>query len=238
MKIIASWSDASGGSGIAYFIQDSAYRIVNCGQIVTIDLKDRESLDKRPVLRRFLERWLLASHGTLGDTQTTADASFAATHLPALRAFALHGIVRKDDASLSVHVTSTGGQEPFVSPPTSAQITEAVTANTAYRRVLFTAPDRSLQLVAMSVETAIPTEVHTDVHQYFLVKRGKARMIVNNAPADVLEFGGARWVMRGQQHTVLNDGSVPAKLFVTYSPAHHPEGRVDEFNADALELGQ
>ncbi len=133
-----------------------------------------------------------------------------------------------------VVLTRVAEPEPFVgAPPDAEQLHKAVVDNEAYRRVLFTAADRSLQLVAMSVRTTIPAEVHDDVHQYFLVKDGAGVLVVDDQPTQI-SVCSAQWVMRGQKHEVRADPDSVLKLFVTYVGAHHPRGHVDWYNVDVL----
>lgn len=129
---------------------------------------------------------------------------------------------------------ATPDGEVFSAPPTVDQITDAVLGNEDYRRVLYTHPDGSLQLVAMTVWTLIPAEVHTDGHQYFLVKAGSGLLKVDGK-ATRLEHCAAQWVVRGQRHEVVADLGTPLRLFVTYTPAHHPRGRRDVYNVDLLQ---
>ena len=131
-------------------------------------------------------------------------------------------------------ITMSYPAEPFDSSPDANQLESAVLENTFYRRVLYTSKHGDHQQVAMSVDKKIPAEVHDDVDQYFLVKKGKGYCIVDGKTTKLRRLS-AFWVERGSSHEIHSTSKRPLKLFVSYAPAHHPKGRVDEFNVDLRE---
>lgn len=111
------------------------------------------------------------------------------------------------------------------SVPLASTLDEAVRANTAYRRVLYT-EDGDFQLVAMSVPHYLPLEKHPDNTQAFVIKSGSGRVIVGGREDIVSE--GSTWVVpRNVDHTLLVDEGEPIKLLTTYWPPHHAPDRVD-----------
>lgn len=127
--------------------------------------------------------------------------------------------------------TTSYPSEPFNSSPNPDELEKAVLENSFYRKVLYTSKHGDHQQVAMSVDDSIPKEVHADVDQYFLVKKGKGYCIVNGVTTKLRPMS-AFWVERGSSHEIQAKPKHTLKLFVSYAPAHHPKGRSDEFNVD------
>lgn len=119
-------------------------------------------------------------------------------------------------------------------PPGPEQITSLVLGSDLYRYIFYTPASRTVQQGAMSPKLVIPEEVHTDAEQYFLVKQGKGWSIVDGQPS-ALSTTSAFWIYRGQSHAIVSDPDNPLKLFTSYSPAHHPAGRINQNNVDVLE---
>lgn len=168
----------------------------------------------RHEIGRYLRGVPATSIGSCGDTHTVSIVSRAQQSLP-------YKIVA----------------EPFTRSPTPAELERAVVENTAYRRVLYTPKAGAHQQVAMSVTYWVPPEVHDDVDQYFLVKRGYGISIVDGVESRLAPLS-AFWVERGSRHEIRTTtaGQGPLKLFVAYTPKHHPAGRVDESNTDLFEF--
>lgn len=129
----------------------------------------------------------------------------------------------------------TVAEEPFQSSPDPDALEKAVLLNEHYRHVLYTPAARGHQQVAMCVHHIIPGEIHPDVDQYFLVKKGQGECIINGVHTKLRPLS-AFWVERGQRHEIRADPKHgPLKLFVSYAPAHHPAGRIDKTNTDVIE---
>lgn len=129
---------------------------------------------------------------------------------------------------------SDGGARILDAPPGPEQITSLVLSSTLYRYIFYTPASRTVQQGAMAPRLVIPEEVHTDAEQYFLVKAGHGWSIVDGKPSE-LSTTSAFWVYRGQSHAIVSDPHDPLKLFTSYSPAHHPAGRINQNNVDVLE---
>lgn len=125
--------------------------------------------------------------------------------------------------------------EPFSRSPAPDELERAVIINDYYRRVLYTSEDGQVQQVAMHVSERIPEEVHTDTHQYFLVKLGTGHCIIDGKKIPIRPLS-AFWVEKGSRHEIQAHTGDPLKLFVTYTPAHHPRGRKDEQNVDLMPM--
>jgi len=125
--------------------------------------------------------------------------------------------------------------EPFDRAPTPSEINAFVKANKHYRHVMYTAPDRSFQMVAMYVQPGrrIPGEVHDDNDQYFLVKRGFGEMVLDKRKENIKSLS-AWMVQRGTFHEISASQMFGLHLLTIYFPAHHPSGRVDHENTEDM----
>lgn len=109
---------------------------------------------------------------------------------------------------------------------------EVITINNHnYRRVIMTTSN--IQLVLMSVKEEIPQEVHEDNDQFFKLEEGSCEITLNEWDVYDLEAGDCLTVPKGTKHRVVNTTRNSAvKLYVIYSPPHHPDGRLDVNNVD------
>ena len=107
--------------------------------------------------------------------------------------------------------------------------------NAEFRRVLYTA--KNCQLVVMALEPGgeIGQEVHA-LDQFFRVEEGAGEAILDGVRT-AIRAGFAVLVPAGTQHNILNTGRVPLKLYTLYAPPNHRDGVVhhsrDEADADA-----
>ena len=106
-------------------------------------------------------------------------------------------------------------------------------ANTDFRRVLYTA--REMQLVLMAIEPGdeIGEEVHDDVSQFFRFEAGEGEVWIDGACHRV-KGDDAVIVPAGARHNVKATGSEPLRLYTIYSPPEHVDGTVHRTKADAL----
>lgn len=194
-------------------------------------------------VREWLEWWefgrVCATH--LGSTKgaphykisTSADS---AEHLNSIRQQTERQLALPKanvDGSLTIQRSETAVRI-LSEPPGPELITSLVLGSSMYRYIFYTPDSRTVQQGAMAPELVIPEEVHTDVEQYFLVKAGHGWCIIDGKPSE-LSTTSAVWVYRGQSHAVVSDPTNPLKLFTSYSPAHHPAGRINQNNVDVLE---
>lgn len=103
--------------------------------------------------------------------------------------------------------------------------------NRDFRRVLYTAKNVQLVLMAIPPGDHIGLEVH-DVDQFFRVETGKGEVVINDVRTP-LEDGSAIVVPAGAQHDIVNTGTAPLKLYTLYAPPHHRDGVVHRTRADA-----
>ena len=106
--------------------------------------------------------------------------------------------------------------------------------NREFRRVLYTA--KNCQLVVMALESGgeIGAEVHT-LDQFFRVEEGAGEAILDGVRT-AIRAGFAVLVPAGTNHNIINTGSVPLKLYTLYAPPNHRDAVVhhtrDEAEAD------
>ena len=103
---------------------------------------------------------------------------------------------------------------------------EALTEeNTDFRRVLYTARNMQLVLMALKPAEEIGEEVHEDRDQFFRVEQGAGEIRIDGA-ATAVKSGMAMIVPAGARHNVKNTGHEPLKLYTLYAPPEHADGTV------------
>jgi mannose-6-phosphate isomerase-like protein (cupin superfamily) len=99
--------------------------------------------------------------------------------------------------------------------------------NNEFRRVLYTAKDCQLVVMALKPKEEIGAEVHK-LDQFFRVGRGGRR-----GGWTAIKAAFAVVVPAGAKHNIINTGSVPLKLYTLYAPPNHRDGVVHHTRADA-----
>jgi mannose-6-phosphate isomerase-like protein (cupin superfamily) len=103
--------------------------------------------------------------------------------------------------------------------------------NEAFRRVLYTAKNCQLVVMALKPEEEIGAEVHT-LDQFFRVEEGTGEAILDGVRTEI-HAGFAVIVPAGANHNIINTGSVPLKLYTIYAPPNHRDGVVHDTREDA-----
>lgn len=103
--------------------------------------------------------------------------------------------------------------------------------NEAFRRVLYTAKNCQLVVMALKPEEEIGSEVHT-LDQFFRVEEGTGEAIMDGVRT-AIEAGFAVIVPAGARHNIINTGSGPLKLYTIYAPPNHRDGVVHATREDA-----
>ena len=103
--------------------------------------------------------------------------------------------------------------------------------NEDFRRVLYTAKNCQLVVMALKPQEEIGAEVHT-LDQFFRVEEGTGDAILDGVRS-AIRPGFAVIVPAGANHNIINTGSVPLKLYTLYSPPNHRDGVVHHSRADA-----
>ena len=116
----------------------------------------------------------------------------------------------------------------------SINIEKSALENTYFRKVLYTAPHSQLVLMCLQPSEDIGMETHEDNDQFFRVEKGKGKAILNGEEFD-LEDGSCVVIPAGTEHNIINaSDSEQMHLYTIYSPAHHPDGRLNVTKADAV----
>jgi mannose-6-phosphate isomerase-like protein (cupin superfamily) len=103
--------------------------------------------------------------------------------------------------------------------------------NTDFRRVLYTAKNCQLVLMALKPQEEIGAEVHT-LDQFFRVEEGTGEAVLDGM-VTAIHAGFAMLVPAGTHHNIINTGGAPLKLYTIYSPPNHRDGVVHHTRADA-----
>lgn len=110
---------------------------------------------------------------------------------------------------------------------------EAMTeANSDYRRVLYTAAQMQLVLMALQPGEEIGEETHEDGSQFFRVEKGTGEVWIDGNKTEIESDMGIV-VPAGARHNIINTGKEPLKLYTLYAPPEHIEGAVHATKADA-----
>ncbi len=103
--------------------------------------------------------------------------------------------------------------------------------NVEFRQVLYTAKNCQLVVMALKPKEEIGAEVHK-LDQFFRVEEGTGKAVLNGV-STAISAGSAVLVPAGMNHNIINNGSVPLKLYTIYSPPNHRDGVIHHSRADA-----
>ena len=109
---------------------------------------------------------------------------------------------------------------------------ESITVkNEDFRRVLYTAKNCQLVVMALQPKEEIGMEVHK-LDQFFRVEEGTGEAVLDGVHS-VITAGFAVIVPAGTNHNIINTGSTPMKLYTIYSPPNHRDGVIHHTRAEA-----
>ena len=111
-------------------------------------------------------------------------------------------------------------------------IEDLTVKNDEFRRVIYTAKNCQLVVMALKPKEEIGAEVHKKVDQFFRVEEGSGEAVLDSVRT-AIRAGFAIVVPAGMNHNIINTGSVPLKLYTIYSPPNHRDGVVHHTRADA-----
>jgi len=103
--------------------------------------------------------------------------------------------------------------------------------NQDFRRVLYTAKNCQLVLMALEPGEAIGAEVHK-LDQFFRVEEGTGEAILDGVRT-AIRAGFAIVVPAGANHNIVNTGKASLKLYTLYAPPNHRDGVVHHTREDA-----
>lgn len=104
-------------------------------------------------------------------------------------------------------------------------------ANNNFRKVLFTADRMQLVIMCLKVGEEIGEEVHPTTDQFFRIEEGRGRAVINGEEI-LIQDGTTIIIKAGSVHNIINDSTVPLRLYSIYSPPHHQDGLVEENKTD------
>lgn len=110
-------------------------------------------------------------------------------------------------------------------------IESAAVENDDFRRVLYTARNCQLVLMALGPGEEIGAEVH-QLDQFFRVEEGSGEAVLDGV-ATAIRAGFAIIVPAGAHHNIINTGNLPLKLYTLYAPPNHRDGVVHHTRHDA-----
>lgn len=113
-----------------------------------------------------------------------------------------------------------------------ANIIKITTENQNFRKVLFTGKNSQLVLMSIPPGGEVGAEIHKYTEQtlFFLSGTGVGELNGENFP---IGPGDAVVVVPGTLHNFINTGTVPLKIYTTYAPPNHIDGRIHKTKADA-----
>jgi mannose-6-phosphate isomerase-like protein (cupin superfamily) len=103
--------------------------------------------------------------------------------------------------------------------------------NTEFRKVLYTAKNCQLVVMALEPKGEIGAEVHK-LDQYFRVEEGTGEAVPDGVRTPI-RAGFAVLVPAGANHNIVNTGKVPLKLYRLYAPPNHRDAVVHHTHAEA-----
>ena len=103
--------------------------------------------------------------------------------------------------------------------------------NEDFRRVLYTARNCQLVVMALKPQEEIGAEVHA-LDQFFRVEEGTGEAILDGARTPI-QAGFAVVVPAGAKHNIINTGTIPLKLYTIYAPPNHRDGVVHHTRGEA-----
>jgi mannose-6-phosphate isomerase-like protein (cupin superfamily) len=110
-------------------------------------------------------------------------------------------------------------------------IESVATGNEDFRRILYTARNCQLVVMALKPQEDIGAEVHK-LDQFFRVEQGHGEAVLDGVKTSI-KAGYAVVVPAGARHNIINTGTEPLKLYTIYSPPNHRDGVVHHTRADA-----
>ena len=112
-------------------------------------------------------------------------------------------------------------------------IEELTTANTNFRRVLYTGDHLQLVLMSLGPGEEIGEEVHSEIDQFIRVEQGRGQAIIDGVRHEI-EDDAAVVIPAGARHNVVNTGGEPLRLYTVYGPPEHRDGVVRATKAEAV----
>lgn len=111
-------------------------------------------------------------------------------------------------------------------------IEEQTKTNENFRKVLFTAPNSQLVVMALQPGEDIGAEVHQEHDQFIRLETGSGKAILGGEETEISD-DWAIVIPAGTEHNVINTGNEVMKLYTIYSPPEHADGTIHQTKAEA-----
>ena len=109
---------------------------------------------------------------------------------------------------------------------------QETTANTYFRRVLFTGAESQLVVMSIPPKGEVGEEIHKYVEQTLFFLSGTGEALVGGREFPVVA-GDVVVVTPGTKHNFWNTGAKPLKIYTVYAPPNHIDGRIHRSKAEA-----
>lgn len=113
-----------------------------------------------------------------------------------------------------------------------ANIIEETNANENFRKVLFTGKNSQLVVMTIPPGGEVGKETHRFTEQTLFFLSGSAEGEFN-ANTFAVQAGDVVVVTPGTEHNFRNTGTQDLKIYTTYAPPNHIDGRIHATKADA-----
>ena len=130
------------------------------------------------------------------------------------------------DAQSGATTDAAGSVKGFVQ-----DINGLAVKNNEFRRVLYTAKNLQLVVMALKPKEEIGAEVHK-LDQFLRVEVGTGEAVLDGVRTPI-RAGFAVVVPAGVNHNIINTGNIPLKLYTVYAPPNHRDGVVHRTRAEA-----
>lgn len=117
--------------------------------------------------------------------------------------------------------------------PYVANIEQETLGNDFFRKEIFTGEHLQITLMAILPGEDIGAEVHTTTDQFLRVEQGSGKAIIAGQEYEISD-DFAITIPAGQEHNVINTGTIPMKLYSIYTPPQHPVGTIHKDKAEAV----
>ncbi len=126
------------------------------------------------------------------------------------------------------------GPEPYVT-----NIERDTKQNNAFRSTLWTGDHLQVTLMSINPGEDIGIESHPDVDQFIRIEDGHGIVTIGDSKENMtfrreVSDDYAIMIPAGKFHNIINNNSIPLKLYSIYAPPEHPHSTVHQTKKDAL----
>jgi len=110
-----------------------------------------------------------------------------------------------------------------------SDLEKSTLSNTNYREVIYTTTHMQIVLQSIKPGSDIEYEVHQNNDQFVRVEQGEGKLIIGSKKEHQypLKDGQAFIIPSNTCHQIINNGNTDLKLYIIYSPPHHPSDKID-----------